>query len=77
MIETIIICQLDSEPSVFLDNVKGECFACKEPIHFRPYVPEKTTKVCAECFKNKYEKSGTQIIRLKEQAKELERVGKN
>lgn len=77
MIETIVICQLDSEPSPFLDNIQGECIACKKPIHFRPYVPEKTTKVCIDCFKNKYEKSGTQVIMMKESVKELEKMRKS
>ena len=44
------VCVLVGTPTIFTDNLVGECAHCRRPIIFRPYIPKKPTKICWRCL---------------------------
>jgi hypothetical protein len=45
-----MVCVTLDTPTRFTDNKVSNCAICGVPIQYRPYMPEKPTKVCIKCF---------------------------
>jgi len=52
---TAIVCILDTDPSMFTDNVPGTCHFCARRVKHRPHVPTPNTLICVPCFASRAE----------------------
>lgn len=70
-LNSILVCNLSTEPTTFVDNKTGKCYMCKRSVYFRPHAPD-LNKVCTECFlKLPLNEDNSEMVVTKESMEEL------
>lgn len=60
-----VVCNPTRIPSIYTDNVYGECHTCGQKIYWRPHVPAKARKLCYPCALHEMaqnEKAGNEVV---------------
>ena len=45
----VYVCALADTPSLFTDNMRAPCSACRRPVIYRPHAPVRPHKMCLPC----------------------------
>lgn len=45
-----VVCAMASTPSLFTDNVLGQCATCGCAVQHRPHIPQPSMLICLACY---------------------------